>query len=113
MSARVWSAYSNGETSLRTSGQSLLEAIPWKHNWRIKCREAITATRWNRKKNSGAMSWRDGGIVTSRFDIDFRWLASDLPDERERSTLGEITITAESRRRRCSVRSWAGLNRPG
>ena len=40
------------------------------------------------------MSWRDGGIVTSRFDIDFRWLASDLPDERERSTLGEITITA-------------------
>ena len=33
--------------------------------------------------------------MTSRFDIDFRWLASDLPDERERSTLAEITITAD------------------
>ena len=30
--------------------------------------------------------------MNPRFDIDFRWLASDLPDERERATLAEITI---------------------
>ncbi len=36
-----------------------------------------------------------GEIVTPRFDIDFRWLASDLPDERDRSTLAEITINAD------------------
>ena len=33
--------------------------------------------------------------MTPRFDIDFRWLASDLPDERDRSTLAEITINAD------------------
>ena len=33
-----------------------------------------------------------GEIVNPRFDIDFSWLASDLPDERERATLAEITI---------------------
>ena len=30
--------------------------------------------------------------MSPRFDIDFSWLASDLPDERERATLAEITI---------------------
>jgi hypothetical protein len=30
--------------------------------------------------------------VNPRFDIDFSWLASDLPDERERATLAEISI---------------------